>query len=264
MFDASFNLIRYVYEIEFCSTIKRLNLSHNKIEDIDKNLVSLSLLGDLEELDLESNPIQNHPDYNELLKKYFSLDKLKFSFTYNDPPSNELNKSFSFRKITNDSKFSFNNKLIIVNLFENVDLFKGTKTDMRSPCKTYYPLNSEPNSSLSNSNKKNTKNTLLKQSTIQGLKSIISTRNSNDDSNMSYKNNIKITETEPNGFARAETEPNGFVREKSLKVFPSKMLRRNPESKIMISSINKNKKFSVLKLDEIALKVKIRRLTPIE
>lgn len=109
MFDASFNLIRYVYELEDCSTIKRLNLSHNKIEDTDKNLVALSLIGDLEELDLESNPIQNHPDYNELLKKYFNLDKLKFSFTYNEPPSNELNKSFSFRNITNDSKFSFNN-----------------------------------------------------------------------------------------------------------------------------------------------------------
>jgi len=145
--------------------------------------------------------------------------------------------------------------IIIVNLIENVDLFKGSKTDMRSPCKTSFPLTSMPNSSLSNSDKKNTKNTLLSsQSTIQGLKSIISTRNSNDDSNMSYKNNIKIT----------EAEQNAFVREKSLKVFPSKMLRRNPESKIVISSINKNNKISVLKLDEIALKVKIRRLISIE
>lgn len=81
--DASYNLISDLCELSECISLKRLNLSHNQIQDIG-NIVSLSYLDELEEIDLNENPIQQLPNYSEVLKNTLSNNKIIFEFNNKD------------------------------------------------------------------------------------------------------------------------------------------------------------------------------------
>jgi Leucine-rich repeat (LRR) protein len=76
--------------LEECTSLLRLNLSDNKIEDI-QNLTSLSFLDNLEEIDLNNNPIQKQPNYNELLKNTFTNYNIKYEFSYKTLQKSESN-----------------------------------------------------------------------------------------------------------------------------------------------------------------------------
>lgn len=102
MFDASYNLISDLSDLEHCVSLKRLNLSYNKIEDID-NLIHLSFLNELEELSLDENPISRLPNFNDLIKTFNLNENIKYEFTYTEQDltdNNNLNKSMTITPTT--------------------------------------------------------------------------------------------------------------------------------------------------------------------
>ena len=102
MFDASYNLISDLSDLEHCVSLKRLNLSHNKIDDTD-NLIHLSFLNDLEELNLDENPISKLTNFSDLLKSFNLNENIKYEFTYTEQDltdNNNLNKSMTITPST--------------------------------------------------------------------------------------------------------------------------------------------------------------------
>jgi len=139
-------------------------------------------------------------------------------------------------------------------MFENIDLFKGNSQSKKNSniIKPTRPQTSTQSKnsllhSMSNSiiTTQKSKNSLTSHNTIQGLKALISNRGINDDSNMNYKNNIKITEVDTK------------IRDKSFHLNPPSKLHNKItlDNKIVIHSSIKNPKL-VYKKDNNAFKVK--------
>ncbi len=80
VFDASFNLISELSDLDQCSSIRRINLSHNRIHD-EENFQPLVFLDSLEELDLSENPIQELNDFEELLKRSLPNPNVRLEFS---------------------------------------------------------------------------------------------------------------------------------------------------------------------------------------
>jgi Leucine-rich repeat (LRR) protein len=73
--DCSFNNITDLIELEMCHKLKKINLSNNQVEDED-NLTFISNLQNLEEINLENNPIVLTNSY-EIWWNNFLGNKLK-------------------------------------------------------------------------------------------------------------------------------------------------------------------------------------------
>ena len=108
IFDASFNMISDLIDLEMCSSIVKLNLRNNLIEK-EENISFLSTLPELTWLNLNENPIQKSNEYKDLVIKYIphllSLDKdeqiifsnnvnkIKDDNALNDNPVNKFNQN---------------------------------------------------------------------------------------------------------------------------------------------------------------------------
>ncbi len=104
--DASFNLLSNFFDLEECNSLKRLNLSNNKIERED-SISALSFLFDLEELDLSDNPIAKLHNFKDLIKQYVSNSDIKLEFTYSEEDK-LLNNCKSTRNLSTSNSNSKN------------------------------------------------------------------------------------------------------------------------------------------------------------
>ena len=98
VFEAKHNLINDLIELEMCSSIVKLDLEDNKIEK-KENILFLSGLENLEELNLKSNPIQ---DYESEIKEMIPSIKVLDGVKINDKESEEnVNVSVNDNKNSN-------------------------------------------------------------------------------------------------------------------------------------------------------------------
>ncbi len=104
--EAADNSISDLIELEMCSSIKKLNLKNNLIQD-EENIQFLGGLTDLKWLNLTGNPIYKNKRYKELIKEnLFSLEVLDKEEEILDNADNESIINEDKRLFESQSTFS--------------------------------------------------------------------------------------------------------------------------------------------------------------